>query len=222
MLRKFKLPRTPEEHIDHKFLSSEAITLPEDLFAISIDRMLQAAMQLEYRLKKCLVTYVKSDHSSIDVRQNLSDSRLFIHEKWLRFDTAHQNTPCDISDMSAAKRKQADVFACDHVVEDLFDIVLRTVMGAANSDALRIDNIRSRARRLFRQTPRDIQIHVGSSPGQLRVSWTCNDPGIISKHHGDDIDFHVRLHRDVSCRTKEHTLVLNWSESCPRNCLIRY
>ncbi|KAI8263425.1 putative modification methylase [Colletotrichum sp. SAR11_239] len=56
MLRKFKLPRTPEEHIDHKFLSSEAITLPEDLFAISIDRMLQAAMQLEYRLKKCLVT----------------------------------------------------------------------------------------------------------------------------------------------------------------------
>ncbi|KAF5525034.1 putative modification methylase [Colletotrichum aenigma] len=210
-LRKFKLPRTPKEHIDHKFLSSEAITLPADLFAISIDRMLQAAMQLDYRLKKYLVTYVKSDHSSIDVRQNLSDSRLFIHEKWLRFDAAHQDISCDISDMSKAKRKQADVFACDHVVEDLFDIVLRTVMGATDSDALRIANIRSKARRLFRQTPRDIQIHVGSLPGQLRVSWACNDPGIISKHHGDDIDFQVRLHRDDSCRTKEHTLVLTWN-----------
>lgn len=184
--------------------------------------MLQAAMQLDYRLKKCLVTYVKGDHSSIDVRQNLSDSRLFIHEKWLRFDTAHQDTSCDISDMSKAKRKQADVFACDHVVEDLFDIVLRTVMGATDSDALRIANIRSKARRLFRQTPGDIQIQVGSLPGQLRVSWACNDPGIISKHHGDDIDFQVRLHRDDSCRTKEHTLVLTWSKSRPWVCLIRY
>ncbi|KAJ0344637.1 hypothetical protein KNSL1_009134 [Colletotrichum chrysophilum] len=33
MLRKFKLARTPEEHIDHKFLSSEAITIPDDLQA---------------------------------------------------------------------------------------------------------------------------------------------------------------------------------------------
>ncbi|KAJ0365562.1 hypothetical protein COL154_004419 [Colletotrichum chrysophilum] len=209
MLRKFKLARTPEEHIDHKFLSSEAITIPDDLFAISVDRMLRAAMLLEHRLKICRIVYVKSDHTSIDVRQDVSSSRLFIHEKWLRFDTAHQDAACDISDISQARRKETAVFACDHVVEDLFDIVLRTVMGATNHDALRIAKLRSTARRLFRQTPRDIKVSAGSLAGQLRVEWTCNDPGIVAKHHGDDINFYVRLHRDASCWCQKHTLVLD-------------
>ncbi|KAF4835438.1 putative modification methylase [Colletotrichum siamense] len=214
MLRKFKLARTPEEHIDHKFLSSEAITIPDDLFAMSVSRMLRAAMQLEHRLKICHIVYVKSDHTSIDVRHDVSRSRLFIHEKWLHFDTAHQDAPCDISDMSQARRKETAVFACDHVVEDLFDIVLGTIMGATNHDALRIAKLRSTARRLFRQTPRDIKLSAGSLAGQLRVKWTCNDPCIVAKHHGDDINFYVRLHRDASCWSQQHTLVLHsWANA---------
>ncbi|KAL3292404.1 C-5 cytosine methyltransferase [Colletotrichum asianum] len=212
-LRRFKLVRTPEEHIDHEFLGSQAIALPKDVFAISVDRMLQAAMQLEWRLKRFRVTYVKSEHTSIDVRQSAHDLRLLIHEKWLSFDTAHLDASCDISEISKATRKQAGVFACDHIVEDLFDIVLRTVMGATDSDALKITQLRLTARNLFRQIPRDIQVSAGSLPSQLRVSWACNDPGIISKYHGDDIDFQVRLHRDISCRTKEHILLLDWATS---------
>ncbi|KAK2737841.1 hypothetical protein CKAH01_18816 [Colletotrichum kahawae] len=218
-LRKFKLVRTPEEQIDHEFLSSQAITLPKELFAISVDRMLRASMQLEWWLKRIRITYVKSEHTSIDVRQNAPDSRLFIHEKWLSFDTAHKNAPCDISDIDEAERKQEGVFACDHIVEDLFDVVLRTVMGATDSDALKITQLRLIARNLLRQIPRGIQISAGSVPRQLRVSWACNDPGIISKYHGDDIYFQVRLHRDVSCRTKEHTLVFDCAiaSMLPRN-----
>lgn len=136
-------------------------------------------------------------------------ARVLIHEKWLDFDEAHRSTSCAISKLEEAQRKQTAVFACDHVVEDLFEMILKTVKEQYGYSSSTIDSFRSKGRELFRQTPRDIQVIPGSVPGQLRVDWTCNDAGVLLKHHGENIFFYVCLHQDASCANRRPDLVHN-------------
>ncbi|CAI0650363.1 unnamed protein product [Colletotrichum noveboracense] len=192
-LRRFKLVQTPEEHIHDKFLSSRVIPIPEDNFAQSIDRMLRAAMRLNYSLGRLSLVYVKSKYTTVGVRVDWCRSRILIHEKWLHFDEAHKNTSCDFSKLGEAQRKQAAVFACDHVMDALFETILKAVIGEGVFRSSSISNLRSRGRELFRQTPRDIQVTTGSVPGQLRVNWTYNDGGVILKHHRENIFYKIPL-----------------------------
>ncbi|KAJ3958603.1 hypothetical protein N0V92_004827 [Colletotrichum tropicale] len=189
-LRKFNLVKTPEEHIDRKFLSSRVVPIPADNFAQSIDRMLRAAMKMDLPFTRFKLVYVRSEQISIGVRMDYTRARVLIHEKWLDFDEAHRSTSCAISKLEEAQRKQTAVFACDHVVEDLFEMILKTVKERYGYSSSTIDSFRSKGRELFRQTPRDIQVIPGSVPGQLRVNWTCNDAGVLLKHHGDNIFFY--------------------------------
>lgn len=169
--------------------------------------MLKSALQLDARLESIQVHIVKGGGTGIDILFEEDKGCLLIHEKWLDFTKAHENTSCEIA-LLARDRPLHDVpFSCDHIVEDLFELVMNDVRRALKFSHAEASTIRGFVRERIPQMPRGIKVIAPNEAGVLEVTWKGNESGVIAENYGREIEYHVTLHKMSSCATKKSDLI---------------
>jgi hypothetical protein len=207
ILRKFSLLRTPHEERLCLFMASELASVDTTPFSTSILRVLKAALQLDDRLGQINIQVVKGDETGIDLLYKDDDNVLLIHEKWLDFDKTHEDATCELSLLAPGRRIEMEDFSCDHVVEDLFELIIHDIQEQLKWDHSRVTTIRRVARERIRQIPRRIQVSRTCNAGELEVSWVGNESEIIARNYAGDIFCNVKLHKLSSCQRKYEDLL---------------
>lgn len=220
ILRKFSLARTPQEERLHLFASSEPVDKIEHIFGHSILRMLKSALLLDCRLKDIKIQVVAGGESGIDLLYREDEGVLLLHEKWLDFKKTHEEVTCDLSLLAQERMVEMDEFSCDHVVEDVFELIINDIRLHGMLDPAEANAIRRVARERIRQTPRRIKVSKTLQVGELEVSWMGNESGIIADNYGVDMLYDVTLHKASSCRQRSEELIHQDGMYSPWWCLI--
>lgn len=141
----------------------------------------------------------------------LRQSTLQINEKWLDFRASHDEVPCWLSRLSSVEKINTNMFSCDHVVAELFDLVLMEITKDKTGDNAasgeKDSTLRIRVNESLRQMPRMVESTHGDEPGEINVTWTDPESILASKIHGVDLKCRVTLHREQTCADKRNELV---------------
>lgn len=128
-------------------------------------------MQMEDTTANMEYSFVGGQDLPFDV--DLFESSWKIHDKWLTFEGAHQDTVCD-----QESRLAGDGFSCDHAVLQLWDKMLARVR--SDPAYVQITKHEGRLKDLARikllQMPRSVKCRPGPSIGKMVVTWKCVDP----------------------------------------------
>ncbi|KAJ9156285.1 C-5 cytosine methyltransferase [Pleurostoma richardsiae] len=211
VLRKYRLAKTPEEERRDLFKSCERVEAITDIFGANVLRMLKCAMLLDTRLEEIKFQVVKGGETGLDLIYKEEEKFILLHSKWLDFDETHKQVFCDFSELSQEVEMRG--FSCDHVVEDLIELVIGEVDGALGIAPAEAKTIRQLARERIRQTPRRVSVSPTPKCGELQVRWVGNESGIVARDHPSKIFYDVILHRISSCREKREQLLYQ----CSRN-----
>jgi hypothetical protein len=206
MFRKFSLGRTPQEERVRLFTSSEPVTLPNGCFGTTIIRMLHATLQLDARLNLVAIQFVQGHDLGIDVLYKETENVLLIHERWLYFEKTHPEATCELAQLSPDKLSQMKDFSCDHIVEDLIELIVNEIRSNGKLNHLEATNIRKLARQRIRQMPRRVRISTGK-PCELMVSWVGNESSLVATNYASDILYNITLHKHSSCQNKWEELI---------------
>lgn len=202
LLRRFNLARTPVEQRAHLFRGSPESEFIPDVFSISVHRALLASLTLDSRMRNIRVSYVKSSHIDIDFLFTAQESLLQINEKWLDFQRIHETAICHISSTISESALLSKAFACDHIVDNLLELVMLDIICSLNltkdESMSLVRKLHHTARDLLQQMPRRIEV-MQSVARQLQISWTDCDPGLILYEYRRNIEYSVHLHRKSTC-----------------------
>ncbi|KAF9876159.1 hypothetical protein CkaCkLH20_06102 [Colletotrichum karsti] len=208
VLRRFSLARTPEEQRLHLFESSSPIPPISSPFAAGVERMLRTVLSMDPRLRSVTPVFVNGGNIGINLHYKKEQKALLIHRKWLDFGKAHENSACEFSKLTTLEGGQeASAFACDHVVEDLFELAVNDLRGHLQISPMEAIDLRREARERLHQTPRDVQIANYSGGNALQVTWIGTSSGVASKYYEDRIFCIVALHAMSSCENRREELV---------------
>jgi hypothetical protein len=172
-------------------------------------------MFLDEPLRDVDIQFMTGANTSIDLIYNHEQKAIQIHEKWIDFEKSHTQVYGDAFSMRQPRSADSDLFSCDYIVEDLFELTL-----AAARDALSISPIdcgiwRRDARQLVQRMPRMVRVvSQGMAPGQLKVTWTGNESASVSKVYAKDIRYFIVLHKKNTCFSKRQEAILNSTGKC--------
>ncbi|KAH0569248.1 hypothetical protein GP486_000004 [Trichoglossum hirsutum] len=202
-LKKYGLLRTPQEQQIHLF--QKAPEAPEDgtIYSLGLKRALRAALVLDARTKSLRVVFKAAGKAQLNLL--LSRTSLEINETWLDFQAGHEKTPCWLSDQV---REEPDMnqFLCDHIVIDLYHLVLEEIKRQGQSSASD-SSLYHRVRESLRQMPVMVEARPGHRPGEVDVSWMSLEGDSIPKIYGLDPTYRITLHRESTCSLRRHDLL---------------
>lgn len=149
------------------------------------------------------LTFVDGKHLQIDVGFFAGTWR--IHDKWLTYEGAHENTYCEES-----RSEEDELFSCDHTILRIWDIMISQLMASGEHPLIMKDEgwLKSMARGRLVQMPRSVKCTTKDRKGELLVTWETVDSH-QNKHKG----LKVVLHAEGCTKDSESNLV------CPRNVL---
>ena len=150
------------------------------------------------------VQFVKGGDNKIDLLFRDEEQLLRIHEKWIDFQRIHEGDSCEMSRLARDRLVEMEAFSCDHVVEDLFELVLNNIRRPLKLDQSESVTLRRIARERIRQIPRLTKVSRTGRPNELEVSY---ESMIISKKYGANILYHVTLHKKKTCWSKKGELL---------------
>lgn len=170
---------------------------------------LHASLCLDTRTKDLELVFKDGTAAELDLL--LDGTQLMVNEKWLDFHASHENVPCWLSRLSTAAGFSGDIFSCDHVITELYDMILMEVdkhRGEQGHGAMEADGLlRLRLVENLRQMPRVIETAPGCDPGEIDVTWMDFEGGLTARLHGLDVKYRVTLHRERICALKRFDLV---------------
>ena len=175
-----------------------------------VKRALRASLYLDPRTKDLELVFKEGGVAELDLL--LDGTQLMVNEKWLDFYDSHKNAPCWLSRLSTTAGFNSDNFSCDHVITDLYDMVLMEVgkdSGAVEADGL----LRLRLAENLRQMPRLIETAPGCNAGEIDVTWMDSESGLAARLHGLDVKYRVTLHRASTCAIRRFDLVTSNGEN---------
>ena len=207
MLRKFSLARTPHEETFHLFENSERVRINENPFSIGVLRALSAALSLDQWTEDINIHFVKGGDTAIDVLFKEKKKVLLVHEKWIDFHRIHEGASCEVSRFAQELPAEMEAFFCDHVVEDLCQLVLDHIRSPLNLHHQESLKLRRVVRERVQQIPRLINFFRTDRANELGVTWTGNESGCISKKYSANMQYHVILHSMSTCWSKEGELL---------------
>lgn len=177
----------------------------DNALGTSVLRMFETAKLLIPWLKEIKVRIVEGGETGLDVQYDKINNILRLHNRLFDFEETHKHTVCD----HWALQQEQDVqgFSCDHVVEDLFELVVHEVGAALEIHPAESKAIRQLARERIRQTPRRVNISQTPNDCELRVTWIGNESGIIAEDHASKILYVVDLHKVSTCGGKQEELL---------------
>ena len=180
-----------------------------------VKRALRASLYLDTRTKDLELVFKDGTAAELDLL--LDGTQLMFNEKWLDFHTSHDNLGCWLSRLSTTAGFNSDTFSCDHVITELYDMVLMEVNklrgeqghGAVEADGL----LRLRLAENLRQMPRVIRTAPGRNPGEIDVTWMDFEGDLAASLHGLAVKYRVTLHRERTCASKRFDLVTSNGEN---------
>jgi hypothetical protein len=163
---KFDLCRTPKQELSHQFKFANKVGVPPHSFAIHVNKMLNCFLQSSEATKHMDMTFVEGEQLQIDA--GFFESTWQIHNTWLTYDGAHETAFCQehTSDYQ-------DPFTCDHVILQLWDIILSQLMTSGEHPRVAAEEawLKSMARARLMQMPRSVGCFGTSRSRGLQVIW---------------------------------------------------
>ncbi|KAH9217392.1 hypothetical protein DL95DRAFT_493667 [Leptodontidium sp. 2 PMI_412] len=193
-LKRYSLLRTPEEHCHHLLHNAPISTAKETSYSAGVKRALSAALVLDERTRDLKVTFKANPKAHLDLLVVGSD--LFINDKFLDFDKSHQHVSCFLSQYGI----DAPDFPCDHIIIGLHQSILRELKKQAKISQRSSDSGFSLTLKLggnLRQMPRLVESTPGKVVGELKVSWSVSESGMVYDIYGLDLMCRVTLHQGL-------------------------
>lgn len=202
LLRKFNLVRSPDEQRTHLFRRSPVSQFTPTLFSISVHRAFMAWLALDSRMRNINVSYVQNTYTAIDFLFTAGESLLQINDKWLDFKRVHETASCRISSSMSESSFVPGVFVCDHLIDDLYGLVLVDIADSLNltkdeSMGL-VRTLRHAARDMLQQMPRRVESRQPRAH-ELQITWADFDTGSIIPEYLLNTEYSVQLHRRSTC-----------------------
>ena len=176
-----------------------------------------ASLALNPQTQNIKVAYVQSPDPGIDFLFSANQSLLQIHDKWLDFKKIHETASCQVSVLVHGHALGPGSFSCDHIVEELYELVLADVtesLGLGKGElAMFARTLRHKARDMLRQMPRRVNVMVTGNPCQLEVSWIDCNGDLVSDLYGINVQYCVTLHRESTCAEERQRLLREHGES---------
>ncbi|KFX87760.1 hypothetical protein V490_08034 [Pseudogymnoascus sp. VKM F-3557] len=206
-LRRFSIARTVEEERYHLLHNSPVALEVDTPYSAGVKRALMAALSVDTRTQNLKIIFKSG--SSAELSLLLEDSQLQVNDKWLDFRTSHKDAPCGLSRLAFAEDLAIHTFSCDHVINELYDLVLVEIIREKECGALKEkdDSLRLRVSESLRQMPRMITITHGYNDGEILVSWTDPESSLLSKLHHLNLKCRITLHRESTCSQRRLDLI---------------
>ncbi|KAE8335077.1 hypothetical protein BDV24DRAFT_156316 [Aspergillus arachidicola] len=213
ILRKYDLVREPLEELHSRFRHSQEVDVPNTTFGRGVARTLRALLMLHPSIR---VVFVRCDAHTVDLAYRADEDALYVHEKWL-----HPSAP-PAPAISAGLERDAtvDVFACQHVVEELYHRALTLVLG--QPDGVRsgpsIWQLVQVAQQKLRQMACMVQASRTEVARTLKVSFYTGHSLLYVDLHGAQSHYLVVLHV-AGCLSSVDNLIYSGSHDvcdCPR------
>ncbi|KAH7090748.1 hypothetical protein FB567DRAFT_546909 [Paraphoma chrysanthemicola] len=185
MLRQYDLCRTPAEELRHRFEFAEPITIPDQTFANHVDRMLRCLLSSSEVTKDMEIVFV--DGATLQIDAGFFETTWRIHNRWLTYEGAHQrNVFCE-----GPNSDHQHPFVCDHVVLQLWDIMLSQLKARDNYPEIAETDawLKSIALARLSQTPRSVECVTTDRRNELHVSWQS-----VDSHQNKDKTVNIILH----------------------------
>jgi hypothetical protein len=152
--------------------------------------------------------------SSIDVLFTKERNLLQIHEKWLDYANIHEAAECNFFQAKGGQLSEDDIFFCDHVVFDLFELVLEETQGPFELNAQQCRKLRTMAAKRLHELPRHVQLSATDKAEELSIQWVGNQSNSFSERYGANIEYLVILHKMSMCEVQKNTLLTRTSVVC--------
>lgn len=197
--------RTPQEERYHLLYNAPVVAKKSAPYASMVTAALSASLCLDVRTKDLKLVFKDGTTAELDLL--LDGTQLMVNEKWLDFYDSHKNVPCWISRESTTAGFISDTFSCDHIITELYDMVLMELDKRCEEEGQKAEEadglLRLRLVENLRQMPREIRITPGYSPGEIDVTWMASEGALAAKLHGLDVKYRVTLHRERTCESKK-------------------
>lgn len=208
-LKKFGLVRTPREQQIRVFRDSPEVADNGTIYSIGLKQALKAALYLDVRTKGLDVVFKAVDKAQLTLL--LSGSRLEINAECLDFRASHEKSPCFLSRQPNIEETVKDQFSCDHIVTDLYKLVLeelKRVPQLISGQSSDLDSsLYLRVCESLRQMPMMVAARPGRQAGEIEVSWTDLEGDLISRIYRLDPKCRITLHRESTCSHKRHDVL---------------
>jgi hypothetical protein len=170
ILRKYNLCRTPSEELLHRFKSATKAKVPNQSFAMHVSKMLRCLLLSFIATKAMKIEFVNGEQLRIDA--GFFENTWQVHNKWLTWEGAHETAFCD-DDPS----DNQELFTCDHVVLQLWDIMLSQLIATGNHPQVASHEawLKGMARSRLSQMPRSVSCFETDKIGELCVNWETVD-----------------------------------------------
>ncbi|KAF4630320.1 hypothetical protein G7Y89_g7816 [Cudoniella acicularis] len=201
LLRKHGYVRTPTEHRHHLLQKAEVTEVKPSPYSEGMQRALAAALTLDPITRDLKVVFKSGDKAELDLL--IDDKTFLINEKWADFKKMHLRTPCWLSRGNI----QSNHFSCDHVIEELFDLILLEIERKSEGSSVALGEMSGRVRENLRQMPRMISTKKGDLPGDLIVSWISPESHMAYLLHAVELKYRVTLHRERTCSDRKSDLL---------------
>lgn len=209
MLR-YELAKTPQQQRIHLFRNSPPSVNYSSTFSDNVKQALLAVLALSEHTRHIETSFVQGGQVDLDFLYLPADRVLMVHEKWLDFEVIHKTASCQLSQVHTLQPVLSEVFFCDHIVIELYGLILPEVirrLSLTRSRSVDLErSLRSEVQRKLQQMLRDIRVSTTQRGGELKVSWLDGESGLLSKYF-PDADIHVTLHAMISCSGSRHDLV---------------
>jgi hypothetical protein len=209
-LRKYKLIRTPQEQQYHLLHNAAIAIVKVTAYSIGVKRGLSAALALDVRTRDLKLVFKTGYTADLDLLLDKSD--LLIHEKWLDFGASHDGADCWLSSLASASGIKIDTFSCDHIVTNLYGLVLNELDSRDGGLAADEKSLNLKVSERLREMPRKIEIAPGQEAGEIEVSWVDAASDMASRLHGLNVKGRITLHRERTCSEKKFELLTSERE----------
>ncbi|KAK5573048.1 hypothetical protein LTR43_001707 [Exophiala xenobiotica] len=214
LLRTCSLARTPHEERLFVFSKSPSVPIPEHSFYDQVTRALRGSLKLDGALQDIQVQFVNGGLSSIDVLFTKERNLLQIHKKWLDYAKVHETAECNFFQATGGQLSEDDIFFCDHIVHDLFELVLEETQGPLELNAQQCRKLRTMAAKRLHEMPRHVQLSATEKAGELSIKWVGNQSNSFSEKYGANIEYLVILHKMSACEVQKNTLLTQTTAVC--------
>lgn len=211
-LRRFRLVRTPQEQQYYLLHNAPLAEDKKSTYSAGMQRALRAALALDVRTKGLEIIFKCGDRTDLDLL--LMDANLEINDKWLDFGLSHAHNQCWFALQLPREHSTADHFSCDHIVTDLFDLVLDELNRHPQSSEREVIESNSslylKVCENLRHMPIMVEANATTEVGEIEVSWADLDRDVASRVYGMDPKCRVVLHRDSTCSFRRDELLVQY------------
>jgi hypothetical protein len=203
-LKKYNLVRTPQEQQIYLFQKAPEVPEKGTTYSAGLKRALRAVLALDARTKGLEIVFKAVGKAQLELL--LSGEKLEINENWLDFQASHEKAPCWLTRQAHIDESRMDHFFCNHIVKDLYRLVLEEIKRRGQSSEAD-SSLHQSVDESLRQMPMMVEVSPGCHSGEVHVSWMSLEGDVFSRVCRSDPTCRIILHRESTCSARRGNLL---------------